>query len=110
MTYEDFEKSFEVRVEMSRQVLLKKNVEYARGGDKLSNFKKAAAMQSVHPVQALQGMMAKHQVSVADMIADLNKGVSHPRAMWDEKIGDALNYLFLLNSLLEDTEYAKQSE
>ncbi len=102
MTYEDFEKTFEARVDQCRRTLISKNTEYARGGDKLSNFKKAAAMQGVTPPTALQGMMSKHQISIVDFIADLERGITHPQSAWDEKIGDALNYLFLLDAILKE--------
>lgn len=102
MTYEDFSKSFEARVDLCRRVLVGKNTEYARGGDKLSNFKKAAGLQGCTPEEALQGMMAKHQVSINDMIVDLGNNSHHDMTKWEEKIGDALNYLFLLKGLLDE--------
>jgi hypothetical protein len=100
MTYEEFESCFESRVDLCRRVLVGKNTEYARGGDKLSNFKKAGGMQGCSAESALQGMMAKHQVSIVDLIKDLDAGQHHNITIWEEKIGDALNYLFLLRSLL----------
>jgi hypothetical protein len=102
MTETEFLRVFESRVDKCRTVLKSKNAEYARGGDKLSNFKKAAALQGCCPEKALQGMMAKHQVSISDMINDLNDGIYTPMEVWDEKINDALNYLFLLDALLNE--------
>ena len=102
MTTEDFAKCFDSRVDLCQRVLIGKNTEYARGGDKLSNFKKAAGQQGCSPEQALQGMMTKHQVSIVDLIQDIDKGTHHSMAVWEEKIGDALNYLFLLRGLLEE--------
>lgn len=102
MTYEEFADCFESRVDLCRRVLVGKNTEYARGGDKLSNFKKAAAFQGLTPAGALQGMMAKHQVSIVDLIGDLEKGINHKQDLWDEKIGDALNYLFLLDAIIKE--------
>lgn len=102
MTLEQFENVFEARIDLCRRVLIGKNQEYARGGDKLSNFKKAAGLLGQTPEGALLGMMAKHQVSIADLIQDLDKGTHHSMSMWEEKIGDALNYLLLLRGLLEE--------
>lgn len=102
MTLEQFEGVFEARIDLCRRVLIGKNQEYARGGDKLSNFKKASGMLGQTPEGALQGMMTKHQVSIADLIQDLDKGIHHPMSMWEEKIGDSINYLLLLRGLLEE--------
>ena len=102
MNQEEFNKTFESRVDSCRRILISKNTEYARGGDKVSNFKKAAGMQLCHPAKALQGMMAKHQVSIVDMINDFELGITHSQKQWDEKINDALNYLFLLDAVIKD--------
>lgn len=102
MTYENFEESFEARVDLCRRVLIGKNAEYARGQDKLHNFKEAAAMEGQSPEQALRGMLLKHWQSLRDLCNDLDRGQFHPTAIWDEKIGDALNYLFLLNAIVKE--------
>lgn len=100
MNNSDFEVVFNTQVDICRRTLIQKNEDYARGGDKLSNFKSAAGLQRCTPEKALQGMMAKHQVSINDLIDDLDRGIFHPMPVWNEKIQDALNYLFLLKALL----------
>jgi len=100
MNNEDFEKVFNAQVIICKRLLIKKNEDYARGGDKLSNFKSAAGLQRCTPERALQGMMAKHQVSINDMITDLDNDYCASLDVWEEKINDALNYLFLLKALL----------
>lgn len=102
MTYDEFESCFEARVDLCRRVLIGKNTEYARGGDKLSNFKKAAGRLGSTPETALLGMECKHSISIVDLIQDLEKGIHHPMDKWEEKIGDSLNYLFLLRGLLQE--------
>lgn len=72
--------------------------EYATA-DRLHNFKTAAEIQECTPVQALGGMMAKHTVSVYDMI---NTGDTYTKELWDEKITDHINYLLLLKALVEE--------
>lgn len=42
-------------------------------------------------------MLAKHIVSIFDMI---RSDIESPMEKWDEKIGDAMNYLFLLKALV----------
>ena len=107
MTYEQFESVFESRVDLCRRVLTGKNTEYARGGDKLSNFKKAGGMLGTTPETALLGMVAKHSISIVDLIQDLEKGTHHDMSKWEEKIGDELNYLFLLRGLLAERYESK---
>ena len=59
-------------------------------------------MQKCTPVKALGGMMAKHTVSVYDLIEDYEQGKTISQEMWAEKIGDSINYLLLLTALLEE--------
>jgi len=102
MTHEEFEKVFEARIALCRSVLIEKNAEYARGGDKLSNFKKASGRLGSTPESALLGMETKHSISIVDLIQDLERGQHHSMAIWEEKIGDELNYLLLLRALLSE--------
>jgi hypothetical protein len=82
-------------------ILGRKAKEYAPGQDRLSNFKKAAALQGISPEQALFGMMAKHLVSVAEMTAAIEVEPCS-EAVWEEKLTDSINYLFLLEALVRD--------
>ena len=96
MTATEFERIFEEQVERSRIVLVNKASEYATE-DRLHNFKVAAALEGKTPEQALAGMMAKHTVSVYDMA---ESGQPYPIELWQEKITDHINYLFLLNAIV----------
>jgi len=101
MTITDFDKCVESRMDLCRKVLIAKGTEYATS-DRLSNFKKAAALLQCTPEEALWGMQVKHIVSLTDMLSDLSVGINAPLCKWDEKIGDALNYLFLLRAQLQE--------
>ena len=98
MTATEFERLFEEQVERSRIVLVNKAGEYATE-DRLHNFKVAAALEGKTPEQALAGMMAKHTVSVYDMA---ESGQPYPMELWQEKITDHINYLFLLNAIVRE--------
>lgn len=102
MTTEQFAKCFEARVDLCRRVLIGKNADYARGNDKLHNFKEAAKMEGCSEFQALRGMLLKHWQSIRDLCNDIDKGMYHNMDIWEEKIGDALNYLFLLRAILQE--------
>ena len=93
-----FERLFEEQVNRSRSVLVSKAKEYATE-DRLHNFKVAAALEGKTPEQALAGMMAKHTVSVYDMA---ESGMPYPIELWQEKITDHINYLFLLNAIVRE--------
>ena len=85
--------------EVTIDTLMNKAKEYATDGDRLHNFKVAASVQGISPTAALAGMMAKHTVSVYDMIGT---GKVYDIALWEEKIKDSINYLFLLWALLNE--------
>ena len=103
MTPKDFETVVEYTMYQCRRVLLEKNEEYARNGDRLHNFKKAAGRLKCLPEEALLGMMAKHETSIGDMVDDLypdSKVTPFDLRKWDEKIIDNINYLILLRGLV----------
>lgn len=89
--------------ESTISTLISKAKEYATD-DTLHNFKVAAQVERTTPTAALGGMMAKHTVSVYDMIHDSTQGISHPLALWEEKLKDSINYLYLLWALVNEKE------
>ena len=90
---------FGAQIKQIESTLINKADEYATE-DRLHNFKAAAELQDENATQALGGMMAKHTVSVYNMI---NSGEAFPKAVWEEKIGDHLTYLILLRAtIVED--------
>lgn len=106
MRTEQFEEVINNRIETCKSVLCSKAEEYATD-DRLHNFKIAGELQKCTPVKALGGMMSKHTVSVYDLIEDYEQGKAISKEMWDEKIGDSINYLLLLTALLEDENNAR---
>jgi hypothetical protein len=100
MNTEDFNKVVDARIEKTKATLIKKAAEYSSDEDRLHNFKIAGRINGETPEKALWGMMAKHLVSVIDIIADSNRGKLPSASMRDEKLGDAINYLILLEALL----------
>lgn len=84
-------------------VLTAKAAEYATD-DRLHNFKAAAALERTDPVSALAGMMAKHTISVYDLVYDHSTGKAIPLELWSEKITDSINYLYLLWALLNEKD------
>lgn len=101
MTSEIFNQHLQHMQAVTVDTLMHKAKEYATDGDRLHNFKVAAAIQGVSPKEALAGMMAKHTVSVYDMIGSCE---DYPLELWEEKIKDSINYLFLLWALIQEAE------
>jgi hypothetical protein len=101
MGHDEFEEIFERTVANMRKTLVEKAAEYATD-DRLHNFRVAATLQGINERQALAGMMAKHTVSVYDLLASDDLA---SQATWDEKVGDHLNYLILLQAIVVDERY-----
>jgi hypothetical protein len=87
---------------ISADTLIEKAKEYADDADRLHNFKIAGPLLHMTPIGACGGFMAKHTISIYDMIAGVESGVTYSLAQWEEKIKDHINYLFLLWGLLNE--------
>jgi hypothetical protein len=85
-----------------------KSSEYARGDDKLHNFKSAAKEDNITPIEALRGMDLKHRTSIRDMLDDYatKKGseIKYPKKVWMEKVTDHINYCLLLLALIKERD------
>lgn len=81
-------------------VLPKKEKEYASNGNRFHNFDVAARIDNETPEKALWGMSKKHLVSILDMINSCEKK-DFTNAHIEEKIGDMIIYLILLEGLLK---------
>lgn len=111
MTYEEFNNVVEEQYKICKAVLDKKSKEYAPKADRLSAFKTASCILHKTPLQALSGQMSKHSVSLFEMI-DLDHDYND-MALWQEKLTDSINYLFLMKALLLDeqaSEAQKQAQ
>lgn len=98
MDSQDFGRIIDEQVDVCFKILSVKAEEYAPV-DRLSNFKIASVLQGRTVAQALAGMMAKHSVSIYDMILT---GKEYPEAVWVEKITDHINYLLLLRAIVKE--------
>jgi hypothetical protein len=90
------------RMDRCLKVLDPKEREYARGGDRFHNFRRAGEILARTPEDALLGMAVKHLTSIMDMAKDAGSGVFIDPKQLDEKFNDIHNYLFLLEGLLQE--------
>ena len=98
MSPQEFREVCEKLTEHSLDVMMQKQTEYSKDSDDvLVAFKKAGDLQGLSSRQALAGMMAKHTVSVYDMLMDPDLP---DEAHAFEKLGDHINYLYLAWAML----------
>lgn len=108
MTGAEFDVILEQRIVLMRHVLGLKAGEYASNKDRLHNFKEAAALCQSSPPESLMGMLVKHWVSIMDLVqraiarAEVKATSPLPEELINEKIGDAINYLVLLEAILKE--------
>jgi len=102
METKDFNKIVNDRKIRISKILQAKATEYAKGGDRLSNFKEAALFMQCTPEKALLGFVTKHMIALRDFTNDLENGHCQSEEMWDEKLGDIINYMILLEALLAE--------
>jgi hypothetical protein len=103
MTVEEFQVVVERRIALTRQTLDAKKHHYASDADRMHNFKVMAELQGGTPEESLLGVAVKHWFSVREMVDQFARtGAAPTRGQVDEKLGDAVCYLFLLEGLFEE--------
>lgn len=103
MTEEKFNEILNNRLEQICTVLGIKAKEYVRNNDRLHNFNKASSITGEIREKVLwNGFALKHLVSVMDMLDDIQKDKIPNTETVDEKIGDLINYLILLECCIKE--------
>lgn len=97
MNNKEFAEVLNARLARTREILGSKAKEYGLAGDRLHNFKAAGRMLGTNPVKALWGIAVKHLVSVEDLVEGR---LDNDMSIVNEKIGNMINYLILLEALL----------
>ena len=103
MDSKTFDLILKQRILNMKRILASKGKEYASNNDRLYNFKRAGQIKRESPEAAWLGMFSKHLVSILDLIENPDTVLTSkkkPVEYIDEKIGDAINYLVLLEGLV----------
>jgi len=100
MNYRDFHSVLERRIAQLRDTLESKSAQYSSGKDKLHNFYKAASFRNRTPADVLMGMVIKHITALDDFVQSSNPV---PFEQWDEKIGDIIAYMVLLDAIVSES-------
>lgn len=104
MTQEQFNVFAKNFVKQTTSVLYAKGKSYALNrNDRLEHFKQAGKYLDTTPKEACLAQLTKHLISIRDMVCAKETAKFSPE-QWDEKIGDAINYLVLLRALVIDEE------
>lgn len=105
MTSIQFNQIVENRLDKIRNTLVEKAKEYANDKDRLHNFNRGAAITGKTREDVLWGFALKHFVSFMDILDGIRGGKFPDKDKWDEKIGDLINYLILIDvCVIEDIE------
>lgn len=91
-----FNSLVEARKAKISETLAKKAKEYASDKSRFHNFEEAARLSGETPHKELWGFLKKHIISVQDMV---NNPQNVTKETVEEKIGDCINYLILLEGL-----------
>ena len=103
MKAEQFKEVVQEQFTLCCDLLNLKETIYSDGKDRLVQFKTAAVLDKVSPVDALKGMMVKHTTKLYQMFDDMrNDEKLFDEAQWNEVLSDHINYHFLLRALLID--------
>ena len=107
MNAEKFEDVLRTRLRLTEKTLEQKSDEYARG-DMLNNIKRAADLLQCTPERALIGFVSKHIVALTVFVNDLEEGKEQSLDRWNEKLGDTINYMILLEALVIERKHPEQ--
>jgi hypothetical protein len=102
MTPERFHRVFAHRVADCDRTLIGKSKEYARNGDRLHVFKRAAGAKGETPEEALIGMWMKQVIALTDLAQDIDTSGCAAYPVWEEKLRDVINYAILLDALVTE--------
>lgn len=97
MNQSDFETLLAERIDKIRSLLKSKSKEYSNEDDKLKNFKNGCKISGQTPKAYLWSLAVKHIECIKEIALD---NLSEEYA--DEKIGDAINYLILLEATIKE--------
>ncbi len=101
MNFEEFDVLVNARLNKCQNTLCVKAKEYATDDNRLHNFEEAGRMQGTTSSAACLSFGMKHIISVIDIVKAIgNNNAIVTKSVIDEKIGDTINYLLLLEACI----------
>ena len=105
MTWQDYEDRKHQRFELRTNMAKGKAKEYAKEGDRLANFKEAAAVLGQHPLTVAMVYWYKHVSAVATYCRKVSNGdVPELSEPIEGRIQDCQEYLDIIAALIHDTQ------
>lgn len=105
MNQTDFHKIAEETFKSAQSLLVVKGGEYAGTEDRLSNFKRGAALTGTTPLQVAFIYASKHYDSIASFVRDPGRPSSEPIA---GRFDDLINYCILMKALVVEGQRPKE--
>lgn len=102
MTEKEFEKEIDKTLKQLRKTLVVKGREYRRNSNPFHNFEMGSKMTGLSREKVLDGMLLKHEISIADMTNDLSQGILPLEEIVHEKFNDNIIYLLLKKASILD--------
>ena len=102
MTENRFEQIVDETLNQIKETLIQKGREYRRNNDPFHNFNEGSKKSGLIREKVLDGFLLKHEISIADMTNDLEKGILPKIETVNEKFGDNLIYLILKKASIID--------
>lgn len=102
MDHNIFNKLVFDRCEKTKEVLMEKAKEYARGPDRMRNFNRAQELTGRGREKCIWDMAIKHYISFLDILDEVEEGSLPDEQFLDEKIGDLVNYLILVEASIKE--------
>lgn len=98
MTFLEFKKRYEEILETAKEIQMDKQVHYGDVTDAHESFKAVAEITGDKLTQVAFVLLAKHIASVKKLIAS----GEYDSDIWMEKTVDIINYMILIQTLIED--------
>jgi hypothetical protein len=95
MTEKRFDEVVDIFLNSIRETLIVKGKEYRRNNNVFHNFDEGSRRSGLIREKVLDGFLLKHEISIADITNDLEKGILPSIKTLDEKFGDNVIYLIL---------------
>lgn len=102
MTENRFEQIVDETLNQIRETLIIKGKEYRRNNNPFHNFEEGSKRTGLIREKVLDGMLLKHEISIADITNDLTEGKLPKIETIEEKFGDNLIYLILKKASIID--------
>ena len=102
MTENRFEQIVDETLNQIKETLIVKGKEYRRNNNPFHNFEEGSKRSGLIREKVLDGMLLKHEISIADMTNDLENGYLPKIETVEEKFGDNLIYLILKKASIID--------